>query len=176
MIPVAFGAAYAALRRQLFGILSTALSMAVLIAAPANSIRAAEIKIVSADVFAGPSTRLQRNSPTCRDTRLVSSIQSGEFADVVILNRPQIDDLLQRKKVVAASIVNFARSGVGVAVRVGVPKPDISTVEALKRMMLAAKSISYPDPARGGLSGTRIIRVFERLGIVEEMKPKTTFP
>jgi molybdate transport system substrate-binding protein len=61
-------------------------------------------------------------------------------------------------------------------VRAGVPKPDIGTVEAFKRTLLAAKSVGYPDPARGGLSGTHLMRVFERLGIVEEMKRKTTFP
>jgi molybdate transport system substrate-binding protein len=103
-------------------------------------------------------------------------IQSGEFADVTILNRPQIESLLQQKKVAANSIVDFARSGVGMAVRTGAPKPDISTVEAFKHTLLAAKSISYPDPARGGLSGTHLMRVFERLGITEDMKRKTKFP
>src|SRR4051794_19158408 len=153
--------------------LSTAFSIAVLIAAPANSIRAAEIKVISADVFtgvideiaeeftgiSGHKIRIDYHTAYQVNTR----IQSGEFADVIILNRPQLEDLVRRKKVAAESIVAFARSGVGMAVRAGVPKPDISTVEAFKRALLAAKSIGYPDPARGGLSGTHLMRVFDRL-------------
>ena len=62
----------------------------------------------------------------------------------------------------------------GVAVRAGAPKPDISSVEGFRRSLLAAKSIVYADPAQGGASGIHFARVLERLGIAEEMKPKTT--
>src|SRR5262245_14185852 len=61
----------------------------------------------------------------------------------------------------------------GVAVRAGAPKPDISTPEALKRTLLAAKSIVYTDPALRSPSGVHFARVLERLGIAEEMKPKS---
>ena len=62
------------------------------------------------------------------------------------------------------------------AVRKGAPKPDISSPEALKRTLLAAKSISYVDPASGGASGIHFAKVLERLGIANEMKSKTVFP
>ena len=62
------------------------------------------------------------------------------------------------------------------AVRSGGTKPDISTVDSFKRTLLAAKSIAHPDPARGGASGILLMKVFDRLGIVEEMKRKTKFP
>src|SRR4029453_2850562 len=63
---------------------------------------------------------------------------------------------------------------VALAARAGVPKPDISTVEAFKQTLLSARSISYADPAKGGLSGVVASRAIERLGIAEQMKAKTT--
>ena len=70
----------------------------------------------------------------------------------------------------------LARSGIVVAVRKGAPKPDISSPDALKRTLLAAKSISYVDPASGGASGIHFTKVLDRLGIANEMKSKTAFP
>jgi molybdate transport system substrate-binding protein len=67
----------------------------------------------------------------------------------------------------------LARSGIGVIVRKGAPKPDISMPEALKHTLLAAKSITYLDPAAGGTSGIHFAKVLDRLGIAVEMKPKT---
>ena len=62
------------------------------------------------------------------------------------------------------------------AIRKGAPKPDISSPDALKRTLLAAKSISYVDPASGGASGIHFTKVLDRLGIANEMKSKTVFP
>jgi molybdate transport system substrate-binding protein len=76
----------------------------------------------------------------------------------------------------AGRIVDLARSTVGVAVRTGAAKPDISTVDAFKRSLSAAKSISYPDPARSGATGILVAQIFERLGLTAAMKPKTNFP
>jgi molybdate transport system substrate-binding protein len=76
-------------------------------------------------------------------------------------------------KLIAGSRVDVAKAGVGVFVGTGSPKPDISSVETFKRPMLAAKSISYSDPAGGGISGIHMASVVERLGIAAEMKPKT---
>ena len=67
-------------------------------------------------------------------------------------------------------------SGIGVVVRKGAPKPDISSPEALKRTLLAAKSITYSNPEKGGASGIHFAKVLDRLGIANEMKPKTVFP
>jgi molybdate transport system substrate-binding protein len=84
--------------------------------------------------------------------------------------------LIKAGRLEAGSDTTLARSSVGVAVRKGAPKPDISTPEALKRALLAAKSVSYSNPAFGGASGVHFGKVIERLGITEEMKAKTKFP
>jgi molybdate transport system substrate-binding protein len=103
---------------------------------------------------------------------IVNRLEGGVHADVVLLPRPGIDRLADAGKLVAGSAADLATSRVGVAVRKGSPKPDISTPEAFKRMMLAAKTIACPDPALGGSSGVHIAKVFERLGIAEALKPK----
>jgi molybdate transport system substrate-binding protein len=76
-------------------------------------------------------------------------------------------------KASAGTVTVLARAGYAVVVRKGAPKPDIATPEALKRALLAAKSITYLDPAAGGTSGVHFMRVLDRLGIAAEMKPKT---
>lgn len=103
-------------------------------------------------------------------------LQDGEAADVLISTRAGIDGLIKQGKVLAGSDAELARSGIGIAVRKGAPRPDISTAEALKRTLLAARSIGYSDPAAGGASGVHFASVLERLGIASEMKAKTKFP
>jgi molybdate transport system substrate-binding protein len=106
---------------------------------------------------------------------VVERVQGGETADVVLLPRPALERLMRDGKLVAGSETLLTRSGIGVAVRKGAPKPDISSPEALKRTLLAAKSITYSNPALGGASGTHFAKVLDRLGIGSEMKPKTVF-
>jgi molybdate transport system substrate-binding protein len=106
---------------------------------------------------------------------IVKRIQDGENTDVVMLPRPGIESLTMDSKLVAGSQVVLARSSIGVFVRKGAPKLDISSPEALKRTLLAAKSITYSDPALGGASGVHFAKVLDRLGIANEMKPKTVF-
>jgi molybdate transport system substrate-binding protein len=100
-------------------------------------------------------------------------VQKGEAADIVISSVPLIDQLQAQGKVVSGSRVIIAKVGVGVFVRKDAAKPDISSADAFKRSMLAAKSIAYPDPAGGGASGIYVASLLERLGIAAEMKPKT---
>jgi len=102
-------------------------------------------------------------------------IQKGEAADIAISSVPMIDRLQTQGKVVAGDRVIIAKVGVGVFVRKGAAKPDISSAEAFKRSMLTAKSIAYPDPARGGASGIYVHSLLEKMGIAAEMKPKTKF-
>jgi molybdate transport system substrate-binding protein len=104
---------------------------------------------------------------------LKKRIQDGEKADVMLLSRAALDDLQTQGKVASGSIVNVASSSVAIATRVGEPKPDISTSDALKRTLLAGKSIVYADPAKGGASGVHFAKVLERLAITDEMRPKT---
>lgn len=97
----------------------------------------------------------------------------GETADVVILSRPVMEELLKQDKFAPGSVVNVAGTPVALAVRAGAPKPDIGTVDALKRTLLAAKSIVYADPAKGGASGVYFAHVVDRLGITDQLKSKT---
>jgi molybdate transport system substrate-binding protein len=98
---------------------------------------------------------------------------AGGAADVVIVTAGGIDELAKQGKIVAATRRDIGRVGVGVAVRAGARKPDISTTDAFKQAMLSAKSVIYADPALGGQSGIHTARVFDRLEIAEAMKLKT---
>ena len=100
-------------------------------------------------------------------------IIAGETADVIMLSRPAMEDLQKQDKFAPGSIVNVAGTPVAMAVRAGAPKPDISSADALKAALLAAKSIVYSDPAKGGASGVYFAQVAERLGIAEQLKSKT---
>jgi len=99
---------------------------------------------------------------------IVKRMKAGEGVDLVILAANAVDDLIQLGKVVPGSRVDLARSGVGAAVRAGAPKPDISSGDALKRALLAAKSIGYSS----GPSGAYLAKMFERMGIADELKPR----
>jgi molybdate transport system substrate-binding protein len=83
-----------------------------------------------------------------------------------------IDDLIAKGKIAAGSRLNLASVGVGVVVKEGAPKPDVSSVEAFKHALLAAKSVAYIDPASGGSSGIYIDKLLERLGIADQVRPK----
>jgi molybdate transport system substrate-binding protein len=107
---------------------------------------------------------------------IVKLVQDGDPGDVVIIPKSGIERLAKDGKVVPGTEAVLARSGSGVAVRKGASKPDISSPEALRRTLLAAKSISYSDPAGGGASGIHFAKVLDRLGIAEEMKSKTILP
>jgi molybdate transport system substrate-binding protein len=100
-------------------------------------------------------------------------VQKGDAADIVLSSVPMIDRLQAQGKVAAGDRVIIAKVGVGTFVRKGAAKPDISSVDAFKRSMLAAKSIAYPDPAGGGASGIYVASLLEQLGIAAEMKSKT---
>jgi molybdate transport system substrate-binding protein len=105
---------------------------------------------------------------------VLKRVQGGETVDVVITSRQGIDGFVKDGKAAAGNVTVVARSrGLGVAVRKGAPKPDISSPEALKRTLLAAKSITYGNPAAGGAAAIHFSKVLDRLGIANEMKPKT---
>jgi molybdate transport system substrate-binding protein len=104
---------------------------------------------------------------------IADRFQKGEAADLVINAAPLMDQLRAQGKVVAGDRIIIAKVGVSAFVRKGAAKPDISSADAFKRSMLAARSIAYPDPAGGGASGIYVGSLLERLGIAAEMKPKT---
>jgi len=99
-----------------------------------------------------------------------SRLARNEPADVVILARPALDALVAQGKVVAGSQVDLVRSSIGFAVHKGAPKPDIGTVDALKRTLLAAPSIAYSASASGTYYETELLK---KLGIEDQVKPKS---
>lgn len=104
---------------------------------------------------------------------LLKELETGAGGDLAILTAEAIEDLIKRGKVVAGSRVDLARSGIGVAVRKGAPKPDIGSPDALRRALLAAKSVAH---SKTGMSGIYFPTVLARLGIADEMKPKIVTP
>ena len=95
-------------------------------------------------------------------------IAAGEAADLVILGDSGTEELIKHGKLAANSRTNFAKSGIAVAVRTGAPKPDISSSEAVKKSVLAAKSVAYS----AGASGIYLVSMFDKLGISEQVKSK----
>ncbi len=94
---------------------------------------------------------------------------------MVIVQKPLMQALEDEGKVLPGSLAVLARSGLAMAVRAAAPVPDIGTVEALKRVLLQAKSIACPDPRQGHLSGVHFRAITERLGLTVALAPKTRF-
>ena len=170
------------LRRQLAGAAVVVGMVAVTLSGTAAS--AAEITVLSAVAMKSALDDLAREfeRKTGHTVKMAYAtagivrdrIRDGEIVDVAIAPRSAFDPLLTQGKIAPGSATVVARSLVAVAVPAGAPKPDISTIDALRRSLLAAKSIVYPDPTKGGATGIHAARVIERLGIAAEMQPKTT--
>ena len=95
-------------------------------------------------------------------------VQADEAFDFVVLASDAIDKLLEARKVVAGSKVDIVRSGVSVAVKAGAARPDIASEDSLKRAVLAAPTLGYST----GPSGTAVLKLFERWGVAETVRPK----
>jgi molybdate transport system substrate-binding protein len=142
----------------------------------------AEIKVLTAGAFKSIVTALAPDFE--RQTghkvsvengtagELAKRVANGDAFDVLIVPPSVIGDLITKGKVASGSQRNLARVGIGVMVRSGMPKPDVSTIAAFKQAILAAKSVAYIDPASGGSSGVYLAGLFDRLGIAADVKPK----
>jgi len=97
-------------------------------------------------------------------------IEKGEAFDLAFLTSAAIDDLIKQGRLVAATRIDIAKAGAGVAIRRGAPRPDITTADAFKRTLLGARSITY---VATGATGATMRKAFEQLGIADEMKSKT---
>jgi molybdate transport system substrate-binding protein len=161
---------------------AAALTCALVLAA---GLRAADIKVVTSGTFRAAYLELAPEYEHATNHKLVTEfgasmgtthnaipmrLDRGEAIDVVIMFAPALSDLIKRGKVRADSAVDLGRSAIGMAVRAGAPKPDISTVDALKRTLLAAKSIAYSDSDSGVYLSTEL---FPRLGIADQLKGKS---
>ena len=100
---------------------------------------------------------------------LLRRIKAGEAVDVVLMAASSIEDLSKAGKIVTGSATPFVKSGIGIAARAGAPVPDVSSTEAFKHTLLAAKSIAYST----GPSGNYLAGLFERIGIAAQIKAKT---
>jgi molybdate transport system substrate-binding protein len=161
---------------------STTLAIALTFAMP-HIAKAAEIEVISGGAFKQVLNALvqqyQKDSGTTVNVtyRTVGQHMSllkdgGESFDVAILTPEAIGWLATEGKVVAGNRADLARTGVGVAVKEGAPRPGIGTVEAFKRTLLAAKSVAYIDPKAGGSSGIYVGGLLERLGIADAVNAK----
>lgn len=101
------------------------------------------------------------------------SIEAGEPFDLAILTPQLIADLIKQGKIAAGTAVDIATTGIGVAVRAGPPRPDVTTPEAMKQTLLKAKSIGY---VKEGASAAAIVNMLDRLGIRDQVRNKTVFP
>src|SRR5437660_7737896 len=145
--------------------------------------QAAEIKVLSAGAVRAIVTDLaaafrQETGLTATLTFgtvgvMRQKLTAGDAADVVIMTDIAIDEMARQGAVTPGTRTDIARTGMGVGVREGAPKPDISTPEAFKQTLLAAKSIVYVDPAQGATSGIHFASVLQRLGIADAVKSKT---
>jgi molybdate transport system substrate-binding protein len=144
--------------------------------------QALELKVLTAGAFRATVVALAPEYERASGNKLVienetvgalqKRIAAGETFDVVVMTPATVDELVASGKVLRGSRVNLASVGVGVMVKAGAPLPDISTVDAFKKSVLAAKSVSFIDPASGGSSGIYVAKLMERLGIAEAIKPK----
>jgi len=171
-------------RRSILSVFAaTSLGFALFGITPGTTARAAEIKLLCASALHPAIDALIPDFEKSSGHKITVAygtagavadrVQQGEAADIVISSVPMIDRLQAQGKVVAGDRVVIAKVGVGAFVRKGAAKPDISSADAFKRSMLAARSIAYPDPAGGGASGIYVASLLERLGIAVEMKSKT---
>lgn len=99
-------------------------------------------------------------------------VGAGEYFDVVVMPPAVLGPYLGNR-IVESSAKALARVGIGVAIKQGAPVPDISTVDAFRKSLLAARAIAYTDPASGGTAGTYLAKLFEKMGIAAELKPKS---
>ena len=163
------------------GLRSVAL-VGVVILLAASGVQADEIRVMTSGAFAAALQALKPDFERASGSTLTivsgagapdsipNRLQRGEQTDVVIMAAAGIDELVTAGRVVPRSRVDLARSSIGIAVRAGAPKPDISTVDALTRALLQAKSVAYSSSVSGVYVSTEL---FQRLGIASQMAAKS---
>jgi molybdate transport system substrate-binding protein len=159
-------------------VLATALLLAM-----SQLAQAAEIKVISGGAFKqvlnALAAQYQKETGNTLDIAYKTVGQhldlirgDKEKFDVAILTPEAIDNLAKQGRVIPGTRADLAKTGIGVVVKTGAPLPDISTVDAFKRTLLAAKSIAYIDPKAGGSSGIYIGALLQRLGIADQINAK----
>ena len=167
------------MRRRLAGSIGALLGLILTAAVPSA---AAELKVLTAGAFKQvlaaelPGFEQRSGHTAAIDNAtvgvLVRRIEGGEAFDVAVLSPAAVDGLIAKGKIAAGTRKPLAKVGVGVVVKAGAPKPDIATVDAFKRALLAASSVAYIDPAAGGSSGIYIAKLLEELGVADAVNAK----
>ena len=170
-------------RRLSVGVLSAIALFAVSLPA-ANTAAAADIRVYTSNA---PATVEKVLAATFRASTgnnvifavatpeiIAQKLASGEKADIVVLPNPAIDSLEKAGTLRRNSRVDLARVGVGIVVRKGAPLPDISTLAAIRTLLLNARSIVHTNPAGSGFAGASVARMIENMGIADAVKPKVT--
>lgn len=157
------------------------LAAALAFAGPAQS-QAAELRVLTAGAFKQvvlalvPDFEKQTGHKVTVDNgtagELLKRIKGGEAFDVAVITPAVIDALTEKGRLAAGSRVNLASVGIGVVVKEGAPKPDIATVDAFKRALLAAKTVAYIDPKSGGTTGIYFEKLIDRLGVGDAVRAK----
>ena len=160
--------------------IATRTFLLALLAAAAGALQAAEIKVFSSNALKSVLEELAPQFEKATGHKVATQfapaadlkarIDKGEAFDVAILTAALMDDLAKMSRIAVGSRIDVARAGAGVAIRKGAPKPDLTSAESFKRALLQAKSVAYVGT---GATGATMRRIFERFGIVEEMKAKT---
>jgi len=160
------------------------IAMAVALTA-AVPVRAAEIHVLSAavmqTVFKDAAAEFERASghKLVFDYRTMGAITErvlkGDSAELVIGSTASLTRLVAEGKIDPRSTVDIAKVGVGLIVPAGDPKPRLESVDDLRRALLGAQRVVYADPAGGGAAGIHVAKVIERLGIADEVRPKTKY-
>jgi molybdate transport system substrate-binding protein len=158
--------------------------IAVLLAA-AGSGAAAELKVMVTGSMAAPLREIaesfaRKNGHTANVTAgitatVTATLKAGETTDVVEVTTVGMDQLEREKLILPGSRVEIARGLIGLAVGEGAPAPDISSADAVKRVLLDARSVTHVNPRFGGQVTVNLKAFLDRLGIADEVAKKTTF-
>src|SRR5262249_30310026 len=167
-------------RRSIIG--TFAISVAVT-GLPAGAASPAELKVLASGPMLAAVQELAGTFEASSGHKLVieyamvgkiaDRVAGDDPIDVAILTKPLFDKLVGAGKMVGSTTGQLARVSIGLAVRQGVPKPDISSVEAFKRTLLDAKFITYGNPGMGDAAGVHLAKIIETLGLAGELEPKT---
>ena len=163
---------------------SAAAVVAALVLQAATVVSADQIKVMTSGAFTAAYLELgaeferqtghrvvtEATSMGVGATSIDARLERGEAIDVVIVAADALERLIARGQIRAGTRVDLARSGIAMAVRSGAPKPDISTVDALRQTLLAARSIAYSASVSGTYLSTEL---FQRLGIADQVLPKS---
>jgi molybdate transport system substrate-binding protein len=170
----------AMIMRRLVAIAAVAIGVAIV--TPATGAHAADVKVLAAlavqDALGPLAVRFsgERGHAVQVGYSTVGAIRKrladGEKADVVVLTSEAIDEMERAGALVAGSGAPVAATRTGLAIRVGAPAPDISTLEKFRAALLAARSVAYTDPKTGGAFGTYFAKELERMGILDAVNAK----